>query len=149
MRIISPPVILKTVPLIRYKDIEHPRYKYKTTSEATYQTRVWGQFAEVKWKGKTLAVLNRSGRLTVFPDYAWDGPSGPTIDTKSWMDASLAHDVLYQMMREGKLPFRFRKKADKTMRDICLAAGMPRFRAGYSYIAVRLFAARFARPERK
>ncbi len=43
------------------------------------------------------------GRLTVEPGYAWDGPSGPTWDTKSSMRGSLYHDAMYQMLRMGWL----------------------------------------------
>ena len=44
-------------------------------------------------------VLTMDGLLTINKGYAWDGPSGPTIDTKSFMRGSLVHDALYQLMR--------------------------------------------------
>ena len=46
--------------------------------------------------------------MIVEKDYAWDGPSGPTIDTSNSMRASLVHDVLYQAMREEGLAYEFR-----------------------------------------
>ena len=48
-------------------------------------------------------TLNAQGMLTLKDGYAWDGPSGPTIDTLTFMRGSLIHDALYQLMREGKL----------------------------------------------
>ena len=45
-----------------------------------------------------------SSLLTIRTGYAWDGPSGPTIDTKTFMRGSLEHDALYQLIRERLLP---------------------------------------------
>ncbi len=50
--------------------------------------------------------LDRTGKLTIVGGYAWDGPSGPVVDTKENMRASLVHDALYQLMRNGKLTAR-------------------------------------------
>ncbi|MGH7536144.1 MAG: DUF1353 domain-containing protein, partial [Gemmatimonadales bacterium] len=41
--------------------------------------------------------LQGRGYLTVKEGYAWDGPSGPTVDTKDFMRGSLVHDALYQL----------------------------------------------------
>lgn len=76
--------------------------------------------------------------LSVYAGYAWDGPSGPTIDTKSFMRGSLVHDVLYEAMRKCLIPsFDYRKKADKLLRDMCIEDGMWKWRAEYVYRAVR------------
>ena len=48
-------------------------------------------------------------KVIVRRGYAWDGASGPTIDTKDSMKATLIHDVLYQVMREGGLKLDARK----------------------------------------
>jgi len=80
-----------------------------------------------------------TGILRVKKHYAWDGPSGPTIDTKTFMRGSLFHDALYQLMRENLLDRRYRKLADLLLRRICLEDGMNPFRAWYVYHAVRLF----------
>lgn len=96
-------------------------------------------------KLRFLSVTKR-GKLTVKRGYAWDGPSGPTIDTDSFMRGSLVHDALYQLMREEKVKLSLRKEADKVLYDICLQDGMGRFRAWYVYINVRLFGARSATP---
>ena len=85
--------------------------------------------------------LECDGRLTITTSYAWDGPSGPTVDTKSFMRASLVHDALYQLMREGGLDrLAWRDVADRTLQQICLEDGMwPAF-AWIAYQGVRLFA---------
>ena len=93
-------------------------------------------------------IMIRSGHMTVKSGYAWDGPSGPTIDTKTFMRGSLVHDALYQLIREGHLPFKFRNYADWMLRNICLADGMNKFRAWYVYYSVRLFAGRSALPRK-
>lgn len=82
--------------------------------------------------------LDTDGTLTVRDGYAWDGPSGPTIDTKNFMRASLVHDALYQLMREGHLdPVLHRKPADEELVRICKEDGMSRIRAWWVYQGVR------------
>jgi len=79
------------------------------------------------------------GALIIRSGYAWDGPSGPTIDTKTFMRGSLAHDALYQLIRQGYLSDNYRKSADDALRDICLKDSMNRLRAWWVYKAVRIF----------
>lgn len=91
--------------------------------------------------------LTISGLLTVKKLYAWDGPSGPTIDTKSFMRGSLVHDVLYQLMREEHIDYReYRDYADKLLQKICQDDSMPKFRAWYVYKFVNKFGERSAKP---
>ena len=85
--------------------------------------------------------LDAAGNISIIKGYAWDGPSGPTIDTKDFMRGSLVHDALYQLMREKYLDHEvYRKTADDILRRICIEDGMCKIRAWYVYKAVRLFA---------
>ena len=59
------------------------------------------------------------GTMTIRKGYAWDGPSGPTIDTRSFMRGSLFHDVSYQLIREGFLKANQRPIADDWLVFIC------------------------------
>ncbi len=94
--------------------------------------------------------LGTNGVLSVKGGYAWDGPSGPTIDTPNFMAASLMHDALYQLFRMELLnPDRWRFAADQDLRRVCLERGMSRVRAWYVYSAVRLGARRSALPEQR
>lgn len=74
-------------------------------------------------------LLTREGHLIISKGYAWDGPSGPTIDTPDSLRGSLVHDALYQLMRLGLLPESCREHADKLLHDICVEDGMNNFRA--------------------
>jgi hypothetical protein len=95
-------------------------------------------------------ALDVTGELAIKEGYAWDGPSGPTIDTLNFMRGSLVHDALYQLMREKHLDHRVhRKAADQALRDMCLEDGMWRLRAWPVYWAVRWFADFAADPSRK
>ena len=91
--------------------------------------------------------LSSEGRLTVKSPYAWDGPSGPTIDTKSFMRGSLVHDALYQLMREREIDLKHREYADDLLRKLCLKDGMNKFRAWYVHKLVRKFGASSATPD--
>ena len=84
-------------------------------------------------------VIIKDGKMAIRGNYAWDGASGPTFDDKTNMRASLVHDALYQLMREGLLDREHRKYADELFRDICIQDGMNKFRAAYYYRAVRIF----------
>lgn len=46
-------------------------------------------------------TLTESGWLTIKRGYAWDGATGLPSTPKSLMRASLVHDVLYQLIRNG------------------------------------------------
>jgi hypothetical protein len=65
------------------------------------------------------------------------------------MRGSLIHDVLYQAMREGQLPSRYRKIADEELLRMCLADGMNRFRAWYVFKSLRAFGGRAIKPRKK
>lgn len=84
--------------------------------------------------------LDADGVLSIKEGYAWDGPSGPTIDTSNFMRGSLIHDALYQLMREGKLDHNtWREAADRELQRACKEDGMSPFRSWYVYHGVRLF----------
>ena len=89
-------------------------------------------------------ALNPAGIITIYRGYSWDGPSGPTIATKSFMRGSLVHDALYQLMRMKLLPNSKKDKADRLLQEICKADGMWKFNAGATYHAVRIFGGRYA-----
>ena len=90
--------------------------------------------------------LDTDGTLTIFKGYAWDGASGPTIDTKSSMRGSLVHDALYQLIRHGLLDDAYREKADELLYSICRDDGMMWIRANLWEKAVRWFASGACRP---
>lgn len=92
-------------------------------------------------RGNDYLRLDVDGNLTINKGYAWDGPSGPTLDTSTFMRGSLIHDALYQLMREGFLDAdKNREKADRILHRICLEDGMWPPRAWWVYQAVRQFA---------
>ena len=73
--------------------------------------------------------LSKDGLLVITEGYAWDGASGPTIDTASSMRGSLVHDALYQLMRQGLLPHTWRAAADDVLFRLCVEDGMFHWRA--------------------
>ena len=82
--------------------------------------------------------LRPDGTLTIKEGYAWDGPSGPAIDTKNFLRGSLVHDALYQLMRKRLLDREiWRDDADRELQRICLEDGMSKLRAWWVYQGVR------------
>lgn len=131
--------------VIKYRKLKH--YKYQLMEKHVHETKM-GLPKAIALEGGWVRMTS-TGRLTLKEGYAWDGPSGPTIDTKNFMRASLVHDALYQLMREGQLPGRLRKWADEMLRDLCLEDGMSKVRADYVYAAVRAFAGGAVRRRKK
>lgn len=84
--------------------------------------------------------LTASGWLAIGERYAWDGPSGPTVDTRDFLRGSLVHDALYQLIRSGELDPKYRKDADQELDRICREDGMPFWRRWYVFRGVRWFA---------
>jgi hypothetical protein len=62
--------------------------------------------------------LNTDGWLFVRKGFYWDGASGPTVDTKSTIRASLVHDALYWLIRNGYLSNNYRDKADLIFKNL-------------------------------
>ena len=123
---------------ITYRDL--PTWKYQLETDWTYQTSIKGLPFE-----ENFFWLENDGRLCIKRGYCWDGPSGPTLDTKDFMRGSLVHDVLYQAIRLKLLPSFARKNADLELDKILKVDGMFWLRRKYVYYALRAFAAGAAR----
>ena len=127
---------------IRYRS----EYKYQIASDYKIQISILPAEDIVT----DFIELQSDGELTVKRGYAWDGPSGPVIDTTENLRASLVHDALYQLMRNEELNTRtHRKTADQLFRDICKEDGLSGFRANIYYKALRKFGKPAASPENK
>ncbi len=123
-------------------------YKYQLAEEFAIQTGIiLGEDAKeivTQW-----IELDPNGTLNILKGYAWDGPSGPTVDTSNFMRGSLVHDALYQLIRQSWLDIKWREQADKELKRICLEDGMSKIRAWYVYKSVRRFARKAALPENR
>ena len=93
--------------------------------------------------GFTLALphvlLAEDGMIFVSEGYIYDYASGPAINNPAMVYASLIHDAFYDLLKRGRLPQDQRKRADKLFRNMLLEAGASPIRAGYAYLAVRVF----------
>ncbi len=84
--------------------------------------------------------IKEGGELWIAKGYCWDGPSGPTWDTGTFMRGSLVHDALYQFIRNKLLlEDPWREYADDLLKKICKEDGMSAFRAWYVHKSVRGF----------
>ena len=112
-------------------------YKYQLKQDYTVTIAI----IPPKVVGNDYIALDITGKLFVKAGYAWDGPSGPTIDTLDFMRGSLVHDALYQLMRENLLDHLvYREQADRTLQAICQEDGMGSIRAWWVHHGVRMFA---------
>ena len=128
--------------MISYRSLRS--YKYQLLKP--YEVRI-----EIEAPSRLISehgwIVLHESQLHIKKGYAWDGPSGPTFDTQTFMRASLVHDALYQLLRARLLNPEHRLTADQICRRHCLEDGMDPFRAWYVYYALRLFGGAAARPE--
>lgn len=118
---------------LRYKK----GYKYQVHSAYTFYTGILGFPVSNEF-----LVLATDGYLTIKSGYAWDGPSGPAVDTSNFIRGSLVHDAIYQLIREGLIPITFKEVADLLLVDVCKEDGMSYIRRKWVYLAVKTFGAR-------
>lgn len=110
-------------------------YKYQLHGNYVFYTDVLpGQLINTDY-----LILHKDGRLFIRDGYAWDGASGPAMDTKDFMRGSLVHDALYQLMSEGYLYTGFKKQCDLELIKLCKQDGMNWLRLKYVYAAVSIF----------
>ncbi len=76
--------------------------------------------------------LDPDGWLIVDSGYAWDGPSGPAIDSHTFMRGSLIHDALYQLIREQRMGVENRLYADQLLRDMYLEDSIREVRGNFA-----------------
>lgn len=124
---------------IHYKE----GYKYQLAKKYQVDTEIY----PIEAISTRYISLYQNGKLTIKKGYAWDGPSGPTIDTPNFMRGSLVHDALYQLMREKELEPYNRDAADRLLQKICKEDGMSSFRAWYVYQSLAAFGGAAASPD--
>lgn len=110
-------------------------YKYQLASDYVIQTRIKPK----KAVDRPFLKMALDGTLTVAAGYAWDGPSGPVLDTDENLRASLVHDALYQLMRKRHLTIKHHKdKADKLFKKLCIEDGVPSATAKIYYMGLKV-----------
>jgi len=119
-------------------------YKYQLAEDEIFYTKIF-PLVDIKTQ---FIELTTSGVLTVKSGYAWDGASGPTIDTVNAMRGPCAHDALYQLMRMKLIAGSLRYLADDFMYQCLIEDGMSQFRASLWRREVGKFAGFAADPKR-
>lgn len=117
--------------------MKYSEYKYKFKVEENFSVELPIKIADFEQPYAT----SKNGILEIKKGYAWDGASGPVINTQNTLIASLVHDVLYQAMRLNLIkPNKVNRKiADKNFFEILKMNGVNSIRRKVWYLAVRLF----------
>jgi len=125
----------ESIPLLNMNSIKYfEGYKYLTNTLYTMQL----DFAPEVDLITSFGEFRADGWVIIYKDYASDGPSGPTYDTKNSMRGAFVHDFMYQLLRMEMLPKNFRKKADNLLYDMLRQDGMNYFRAQYWFWGLRV-----------
>lgn len=117
-------------------------WKYKLETDVVYDIGICIKKPHSGW----FITLDTNGVMRIRANYCWDGPSGPTFDTPSFMRGSLYHDAIYQLIRQGVLSMDDRDSADRLIKRVCLEDGMGKIRAWAVYRALKLFGKKAAMP---
>ena len=117
--------------------MKYSKYKYKFKVEENFSIELPIKTPDFEHP----YASSKDGILSIKRGYAWDGASGPIINTRDTLVASLVHDVLYQAMRLNliKSSKENRKIADKNFFEILKMNGVNSIRRKVWYFAVRLF----------
>lgn len=136
MNVIQAPLMLQVSsdPQFRVEYFPGEKYRYVLTAD-------WG--VPTDWKipspvGNEFVQIGPSGLLWMRKGYAWDGASGPAINTVNFVRGSCGHDAAYQLIKEGHLPMEFRKLADELLYKLVLQDKMWKIRAAWVYLGVRV-----------
>jgi hypothetical protein len=116
-------------------------YKYQVTRDCTLQTETKGYDIDTPH-----VRLTPDGKLTAKDGYAWNGASGPTLNTKSVIRPSLYHDIGYQLIRLGLIGAKWKEYFDHLLHDLMVEDGAFKWRADYYKWAVLKFGAGSCRP---
>ena len=119
--------------VIKYRSIK--KYKYELMESVILLTGIIPYTAAIT----PFLSITHNGLLNIRKGYAWDGASGPSVDTDNIMRGSLVHDALYQLIRDGIIDPTKKPAVDALLRKICLEDGMSKFRAWYVWKAVVWF----------
>ena len=132
-------------------------HKYEIIQDRFIYTRITGRRISHKY-----FELYEDGRLLVKRGYRYDGPSGFTVDTPSFMRGSCGHDIFFQCLRENLfmiiVPNGQKMKdmiewqdlftmANQELRRLCRVDGMMWPRYHWVYTAVQNFGKRHAIPK--
>lgn len=121
-------------------------YKYQLAAEVIIKLPFF--VYEVRERNNWVCI-DHAQNLIFAPGYAWDGASGMTIDTKATIRPSLAHDGLYQLMRENLLfAHKYKPLADKLLLDLLIEDGMNSLRATTWYLGVKMFGHQATQPRK-
>lgn len=94
--------------------------KYQLVEDEACATVILGEHIRAEF-----FELFPDGRLVLYAGFAWDGASGPTIDSKSSMRASAFHDALCVLMRAGRLSYEvWQDRVNALFKQQCLEDGM-------------------------
>ena len=118
-------------------------YKYQYASDYVFEIPE-GFPTNVEFKSEYIEI--KGDRVKVKRGYASDGPSGPTIDTPSFMRGAFEHDPMYQLLRMGVYPPECRIFADRGIIARAKKSGMWFPRRWWTYAGLRYFGANAASP---
>jgi len=116
---------------MRYRKLN--RYKYQLVSQHTFHL----PFNPPKDILTPFIKYELDGKLIVRKGYSWNG-SNMSQDTKHCMRASLVHDILCQLIREGFLSYEYLEEANLLYRQMCIEDGMNPLRAELRLLGLRI-----------
>ena len=119
-------------------------YKYQIAGDVSGQTPIKPD----KEIDTEFIKLSMDGFMFIKSGYAYDGASGPTLDTKNTFTPALVHDCFCQLIRLGYLPHAARREADYFFYEMLRERGMWKIRARMWLRGVRIGARKPQKPKK-
>lgn len=117
-------------------------FKYVLSEDYSVQTEIFPTQPIVT----PYIELTLAGMLTIKSGYASDGPSGPTVDTRTFIRGAFVHDALTQLVRLELIDRMWIPAIHLTLYRFCREDGMWTVRALWVFWGVRKFADSSTRP---
>lgn len=120
-------------------------YKYWICEDFVYKTNIRPKKDLVA----DFVALRTDGWLLIEKGFAYDGPSGCTIDTDTNMRAALVHDAVYYLLRQCEYDQDVKDQSDQELHNLMIKDGAYGWRARIYRWAVSKFGKSSANKRRK
>lgn len=107
-------------------------YKYQLKKDITFSLPP--EYEGISVKTDYIELSYREVKIK--RGYAYNGASGPTVDTKNSMRPTAFHDAMYQLLAAGLIPRELKGLVDELFKELLRQDGMSKIRSSIWYQGV-------------
>ena len=110
------------------------RQKGRYTIVEKFEIAVPFESGNYSWGSISLS----DGILVLSSGYTWDGASGPVLDTKNFLRASLVHDALFDLLKYGGMPRENLPQVNALFIQLAIEDGVSKLRTSIASWGLRV-----------